>query len=112
MQRGSPACGLEFEQSASSPALPMNRTRKSLKINRGAFCRFKGAMRVFVRGILSSFGPLELQPFSAKALNHAAPSRAWTLGIQSLIGIFCGQRSSQSWQVMQTLARAASVIKI
>jgi hypothetical protein len=35
-------------------SLPMNRMRKSLKINRGAFCRFKGAMRVFVRGILSS----------------------------------------------------------
>ncbi len=33
--------------------LPMNRMRKSLKINRGAFCRFKGAMRVFVRGILT-----------------------------------------------------------
>jgi hypothetical protein len=32
----------------------MNRMRKSLKINRGAFCRFKGAKRALVRGNLSS----------------------------------------------------------
>jgi hypothetical protein len=31
----------------------MNRMRKSLKINRGAFCRFKGAKRALVRENLS-----------------------------------------------------------
>ena len=43
---------------------------------------------------------------------YAALSRASTLGIQSLIGIFWGQRSSHSWQATQALVRAASVIKI
>jgi hypothetical protein len=43
---------------------------------------------------------------------HAPASRAWTLGIQSLMGIFWGQRSSHSWQAMQAAARADSGRKI
>ena len=50
--------------------------------------------------------------FPAASRNHAAPSRASTFGIHSLIGIFWGQRSSQSWQAAQTPARAVSGTKI